>query len=139
MVGQGSITAIGQELTLNSRFPNVCRQDSPHSPSSPSSPTSISRLKAGGRFDVRAGSVRAPPAAPRERPSTRLLRSCDADPKKANARVSRCFRRLHAYGLIAKIPRRRRWRVTNYGRNVMGTSLHLREHHVPNAYSGVVH
>ena len=45
----------------------------------------------------------------------------------------------HAHGLIAKIPRTRRWRVTNYGRNVMGTSLYLREHHFPNVYSGVAH
>ena len=71
--------------------------------------------------------------------STRLLRACADDPKKASARVSRSFRRLHAHGLIAKIPRTRRWRVTNYGRNVMATSLYLREHHFPNVYSGVVH
>ena len=71
--------------------------------------------------------------------STRLLSSCADDPKKASAKVGRCFRRLHAHGLIAKIPRTRRWRVTNYGRNVMGTSLYLREHHFPNVYSGVAH
>lgn len=71
--------------------------------------------------------------------STQLLRSCADDPKKASAKVGRCFRRLHAHGLIAKIPRTRRWRVTNYGRNVMGTSMYLREHHFLNVYSGVVH
>ena len=71
--------------------------------------------------------------------STQLLRSCGNDPKKASAKVGRCFRRLHAHGLIAKIPRTRRWRVTNYGRNVMDTSLYLREHHYPNVYSGVAH
>ena len=71
--------------------------------------------------------------------STRLLSSCADDPKKASPKVGRCFRRLHAHGLIAKIPRTRRWRVTNYGRNVMGTSLYLREHHFPNVYSGVAH
>ena len=72
--------------------------------------------------------------------STRcLLRSCADDPKKASARVSRCFRWLHAHGLIAMIPHPRRWRVTHYGRNVMGTSLYLREHHFPNVYSGVAH
>ena len=38
-----------------------------------------------------------------------------------------------------KIPCTRRWRVTNYGRNVMGTSMYLREHHFPNVYSRVVH
>jgi hypothetical protein len=59
-----------------------------------------------------------------------MLRACADDPKKASAKVGRCFRRLHAHGLIAKTPRTRRWRVTNYGRNVMGTSMYLREHHV---------
>jgi Transposase DDE domain len=46
---------------------------------------------------------------------------------------------LHAHGLIAKIPRTRRWRVTDYGRKVMGTTMYLREHHFPNVYSGVMH
>jgi hypothetical protein len=46
---------------------------------------------------------------------------------------------MDAHGLIAKIPSTRRRRVTNYGRNVMGTSMYLREHHFPNVYSGVVH
>ena len=71
--------------------------------------------------------------------STQFLRSCAVDPKKASAKVGRCFRRLHAHGLIAKIPRTRRWRVTNYGRKVMGTTMYLREHHFPNVYSGFVH
>ena len=65
------------------------------------------------------------------------LRSCGHDPRKRSAKVSRTFRRLHAHGLIAKIPRTRRWRVTRYGRQVMGASLYLREHHFPNAYSGI--
>jgi len=30
--------------------------------------------------------------------STQLLRSCADDPKKASAKVGRCFRRLHAHG-----------------------------------------
>lgn len=66
---------------------------------------------------------------------TRWLRSCADDPKKASAKVGRCFRRLHAHGLIAKIPRTRRWRVTAYGHQAMGTSLYLREHHFPNVYA----
>lgn len=65
---------------------------------------------------------------------TRWLRAA-SDPKKASAKVGRCFRRLHAHGLIAKIPRTRRWRVTADGRQAMGTSLYLREHHFPNAYA----
>jgi hypothetical protein len=66
--------------------------------------------------------------------STLHLRACRQDPRKQGAKVSRTFRRLHAHGLIAKIPHTRRWRVTAYGRHVMGTSLYLRERHFPNAY-----
>ena len=65
----------------------------------------------------------------------RWLRSCADDPKRASAKVGRCFRRLQAYGLIAKIPRARRWRVTAYGHRAMGTSLYLREHYFPNVYA----
>jgi len=54
-----------------------------------------------------------------------------------SAKVSRTFRRFHAHGLIAKIPRTRRWRVTLYGRRVMGTSLYLRDHDFPKAYSKI--
>jgi hypothetical protein len=66
---------------------------------------------------------------------TRWLRSCADDPKKARAKVGRCFRRLHAHGLIAEIPHTRRWRVTSYGHQAMGTSLYQREHHFPNVYA----
>ena len=53
---------------------------------------------------------------------TRWLGDCADDPKKGSAKVGRYFRRLHARGLIDKIPRSRRWRVTDYGRKVMGRS-----------------
>src|SRR5207247_5401559 len=55
--------------------------------------------------------------------STPHLRQCAKNPKKASAKISRIFRRFRAHGLIAKIPRTRRWRVTIYGRRVMGTAL----------------
>lgn len=63
------------------------------------------------------------------------LRTCRQDPKKESAKVSRTLRRFHALSLIAKIPRTRRWRVTLYGRRVMSTSLYLRDHDFPKAYS----
>jgi len=50
---------------------------------------------------------------------------------------SKPFRRFHAHGLIAKVPRTRRWRVTLYGHRVMGASLYLRDHHFPEAYSRI--
>ena len=69
--------------------------------------------------------------------SKRHLRACGQDPRKQSAKISRTFCRLHAHGLIAKIPHTRRWRVTGYGRQVMGTSLYLREHHFPNAHATI--
>ena len=59
------------------------------------------------------------------------------DTRKQSAKVSRIFRRCHAHGLIAKIPHTRRWRVTGYGREVMGASLYLREHHFPSDYTKI--
>ena len=35
------------------------------------------------------------------------------------------------------VPRTRRWRVTLYGRRVMGTSRYLRDHDFPKAYSKI--
>jgi hypothetical protein len=65
------------------------------------------------------------------------LRACASDEKKASAKVGRCFRPLHARGLIAKIQRTRQWRVTSHGRNVTGRllNLNLGEYHFPNVYA----
>jgi hypothetical protein len=41
--------------------------------------------------------------------------------------------------LIATIPRTRRWRVANYSRKVMGTSVYLGEYNFPNAHTGFMH
>ena len=67
--------------------------------------------------------------------STPHLRQCANDPKKASSKISRILRRFRAHGLIAKIPRTRRWRVTVYGRRVMGTALYLRTYDFSRAYS----
>ena len=56
------------------------------------------------------------------------------DPQKASSKISRILRRFRAHGLIAKIPRTRRWRVTVYPRRVMGTALYLRNHDLSRAY-----
>jgi hypothetical protein len=66
--------------------------------------------------------------------ATPHLRDCINNPKKASARISRIFRRFRTHGLIAKIPRTRRWRVTVYGRRVMSTALYLRHDDFPRAY-----
>lgn len=71
----------------------------------------------------------------RARLQSRLISQAGGhDTRKQSAKVSRIFRRCHAHGLIAKIPHTRRWRVTGYGRQVMGASLYLREHHFPSDY-----
>jgi hypothetical protein len=53
------------------------------------------------------------------------------DFRKQSARVSRLFRRLHAHGLIAKIPRTRRWRSTATGSAVMSTAIRLHDEYFP--------
>jgi DNA-binding IclR family transcriptional regulator len=52
-------------------------------------------------------------------------------PKTPSSQVSRLFHRLHVDGLVAKIPRSRRWRVSAAGYRVMSASLRLREIHFP--------
>ena len=47
--------------------------------------------------------------------------------RQAN-RVSRMLKRLHVRGLIAKIPRTRRWRVTERGQTLLGTIVRLHYH-----------
>ena len=49
------------------------------------------------------------------------------NPKKQSAKVSRILSRFHAHKLIAKIPRTRRWRVTDRGKQIMAVSLCLRD------------
>jgi hypothetical protein len=48
------------------------------------------------------------------------------NPKTQSAQVSRLLHRLHVYGLVAKIPRSRRWRVSVSGYRLMSASLRLR-------------
>jgi hypothetical protein len=44
--------------------------------------------------------------------------------RKHSAAVGRMLKRLHVRRLVVKVPRTRRWRVTNEGRNVLGDTLH---------------
>jgi hypothetical protein len=45
------------------------------------------------------------------------------DRRRQSAYVSRLLKRLHVHGLIAKIPRSRRWRVSRKGQRIMGAAL----------------
>lgn len=48
-----------------------------------------------------------------------------AERRRASAAVGRLLKRLHVRGLIAKIPRTRRWKVTDTGRRVLGHALQI--------------
>jgi hypothetical protein len=65
---------------------------------------------------------------------TPLFKAWDKDPKKQSAKISRILRKFHAHGLIAKISRTRRWKVTAYGNRVMATAIYLRDSDFPRVY-----
>lgn len=50
--------------------------------------------------------------------------------RRANA-VTRLLKRLHVRGLVAKIPRTRRWRVSAHGHKLLGTMIQLHYHGLP--------
>jgi hypothetical protein len=43
--------------------------------------------------------------------------------QRHSAAVGRLLKRLQVRGLLAKVPRSRRWRVTDVGRRIMGDTL----------------
>lgn len=47
--------------------------------------------------------------------------------RRQSASTSRLLKRLHIHGLIAKIPRSRRWRVSHKGLRIMGAALEFHE------------
>jgi hypothetical protein len=51
--------------------------------------------------------------------------------KRLRNAIGRQLKKLHVRGLIAKIPRTRRWRVTHRGQQVLGTCLQLYYHGLP--------
>ena len=53
------------------------------------------------------------------------------DERRQSAKVTRVFQRLHIHGLIAKIPRPRKWRTTRFGRRMMATAIQVRELNFP--------
>ncbi len=64
----------------------------------------------------------------------RLYPSALLDPtlaKKASAKVTRLLQLLHAHQLIAKIPRSRRYRLTQRGIQLMGAAIWLHHEEIP--------
>lgn len=60
---------------------------------------------------------------------------CGSDRAAARSKISRLLHRLHLYGLIAKVPHARRWRVTKKGMRVFSSALRLREYAFPDLYA----
>jgi hypothetical protein len=56
--------------------------------------------------------------------------------RRQAARVSRLLKRLHMHGVIAKIQRSRRWRVTAKGHALMSTFLMIHDEHYPQSLAG---
>ena len=70
--------------------------------------------------------------------TARLYRRPPADQDEAHRRcerVSRLIVKLRGHGLVAKVPRARRYRVTPYGHQVMTAAIALHDHTYPLEYS----
>jgi hypothetical protein len=65
---------------------------------------------------------------------TRLFGQRAATDPRRSAQVTRLVKRLHLRGLVAKIPRSRRWRVTQRGHAVLSAVVKLREDDFPTAF-----
>ena len=55
--------------------------------------------------------------------------------RRLGSRVSRLFAKLHHRKLIAKIPRTRRWRITDKGYRILGALQALFDQQLPSAYA----
>ena len=70
--------------------------------------------------------------------TTKLHPRSPADDREALRRcqcTSRLIQKLRGHGLVAKIPRQRRYRVTAYGHRVMSAALAVHDREFPAAYA----
>lgn len=70
----------------------------------------------------------------------RFYKQNPADPqekKRQSASISRLLKRLHLHRMIAKIPKSRRWRVTQFGHIVMSTAIKVREEYFPRCHTKI--
>ena len=63
-----------------------------------------------------------------------FMQSCGCCVAKQSAKVSRLLKRFHIYGLIAKVPRTRRWRLSNKGWALLSAAVSLKEQTFPALY-----
>lgn len=54
-----------------------------------------------------------------------------SDSRSQSSFISRMLARLHTYGLVAKIPRSRRWKVSAQGCRVMSAAIRMRDEQFP--------
>ena len=69
---------------------------------------------------------------------TSFLRSCGRCVARQSAKVSRLLKRFHIFGLITKIPRSRRWRLTKKGWVLLSCAISLKEQTFPQLHAQVV-
>jgi hypothetical protein len=55
--------------------------------------------------------------------------------QQRSAKIARLFHRLHVDGLIGKVPRSRRWRLTKQGLRVMSSAIRLGDQTFPDLYA----
>ena len=67
-----------------------------------------------------------------------FIRSCGGCVAKQSAKVSRLLKRFHIFGLIAKIPRSRRWRLTKKGWALLSCAISLKEQTFPQLHAQAV-
>ena len=60
-----------------------------------------------------------------------FLRTCGRCAIRQSAKISRLLKRCHIYGLIAKVPRSRRWRLTKIGLVLLSAAIALKEQTFP--------
>ncbi len=58
----------------------------------------------------------------------------DAEARRRCQRVSRLITKLRGHGLVAKVPRRRLYRVTSYGQRFMATAIAVHDRAFPAAW-----
>ena len=55
----------------------------------------------------------------------RALQEGEKDERRLSSAVGRLLKRLHVRGLVVKVPRTRRWRVSETGRRILGDTLRV--------------
>jgi hypothetical protein len=59
----------------------------------------------------------------------------DKETRRHSAAVGRLLKRLHLRGLLAKVPRTRRWKVTDRGRRLLGDALRVYRRYWPQGFT----